>query len=157
MAARDAELDNAIADREKNWNEAMNKNEALSSEMDKVIADGMAAYNAAKVEETFNESDIGSKVPQTPTAAAAPKLNSIDKVKKVDKVGGTVDVSSEDLKRMRDIYENDIVQEVYQSNITPQVNIQFGDVKETADVDKILGLIKGKIKESINIQADGVH
>ena len=47
----------------------------------------------------------------------------IDKVKKVDKVGGTVDVSSEDLKRMRDIYENDIVQEVYQSNITPQVNI----------------------------------
>ena len=157
MAARDAELDNAIADREKNWNEAMNKNEALSNEMDKVIADGMAAYNAAKVEETFNESDIGSKVPQTPTAAAAPKLNSIDKVKKVDKVGGTVDVSSEDLKRMRDIYENDIVQEVYQSNITPQVNIQFGDVKETADVDKILGLIKGKIKESINIQADGVH
>ena len=50
MAARDAELDNAIADREKNWNEAMNKNEALSNEMDKVIADGMAAYNAAKQE-----------------------------------------------------------------------------------------------------------
>ncbi len=84
-------------------------------------------------------------------------MKSKNKVKKVDKVGGTVDVSSEDLKRMRDIYENDIVQEVYQSNITPQVNIQFGDVKETADVDKILGLIKGKIKESINIQADGVH
>ncbi len=81
----------------------------------------------------------------------------VDKVGKVDKVGGTVDVSSEDLKRMRDIYENDVIQEVYATNVTPQVNIQFGDVKETADVDKIIGLIRGKIKESININAEGVH
>lgn len=162
MAARDAELDNAIADREKNWNEAMNKNEALSSEMDKVIADGMAAYNAAKQEHSAEKSADNMLAGAGLSGAVDNGVGDIaggdiDKVKKVDKVGGTVDVSSEDLKRMRDIYENDIVQEVYQSNITPQVNIQFGDVKETADVDKILGLIKGKIKESINIQADGVH
>lgn len=76
---------------------------------------------------------------------------------KVDKVGGTVDISSEELKRMRDIYENDIIQEVYVSNTTPQVNIQFGDVRETADVDEMLRIIKSKIRESLNISAEGVH
>lgn len=58
---------------------------------------------------------------------------------------------------MRDIYENDIVQEVYVSQITPQVNVTFGDVKETADVDKMLRIIKTKMKESINISPEGVH
>ena len=132
----------------------------------------MKAYNAAKVgsvadnvlSATEQANSIlsmlnGAKIP--PVLAVddknKKKAANVDKVGKVDKVGGTVDVSSEDLKRMRDIYENDIIQEVYVSNITPQVNIQFGDVRETADVDKIVSQIKGKIKESISISPEGLH
>ena len=162
MEARDAELDEAIANRDKNWDEAMKENDKLWHEIGKTYGEDMAAYEAAKQEneaeksadDILSEAGLGGDADNGDGAITG---GDIDKVKKVDKVGGTVDVSSEDLKRMRDIYENDIIQEVYQSNITPQVNIQFGDVKESADVDKIIGTIKGKIRESINICADGVH
>ncbi len=168
MAARDAELDNAIADRERTWNEYMAKNEALSNEMSSVIDAGMAAYETAKqehkaeksAEEILKDVGLGGALDNGNGDIANKDDKSkknIDKVGKVDKVGGTVDVSSEDLKRMRDIYENDIVQEVYVSQITPQVNVTFGDVKETADVDKMLRIIKTKMKESINISPEGVH
>ena len=163
IAARDDELDKAIADRDKTWDEYMAKNKALANEMSDVIDAGMAAYNAAKNdEEDFDESSLEDKISKTPQADEAPELSSkgkknIDKVGKVDKVGGTVDISSEELKRMREFYENDIIQEVRVSQITPQVNVTFGDVHETADADKLIRVIKTKVKEAINVSPDGVH
>ncbi len=124
----------------------------------------MAKYNAALIKNAADpilssnqQADLILGMFNDIGTGAEGGIGDIDRVGKVDKVGGTVDVSSEDLKRMRDIYENDIIQEVYQSDITPQVSIQFGDVKETADVDMIVEVIKSKIKEGINVCADGLH
>jgi len=172
ISARDAEVKQAKDDRDKHWEESNDKIAKIGKEMEDVYNDGMRAYNAAKVksvaEPVADASEQansilamldGAKIPDVPEVGDKTKSKpaNVDRVGKVDKVGGTVDVSSEDLKRMRDIYENDIIQEVYASNITPQVNIQFGDVRETADVDKILGEIKSKIKESISISPEGLH
>lgn len=165
MDKREAELDFVIENRDNNWEESMKKIEDIGKEIEQVERDGMAAYNAAKLSNIVEDvSDAAGKASGNDllNGLGVPgygmeDISNIDKVGKVDKVGGTVDVSSEDFKRLRDIYENDVIQEVYQSNVTPQVNIQFGDVRESADVDQIIKIIKSKIKEGINICADGVH
>ena len=165
MEKRDAELNLAINNRDKSWDDSMKKIEDIGKEMEQVKKDGMAAYNAAKLSNIVGDvSDAADKASGNDLldglgipGAGMEDISNIDKVGKVDKVGGTVDVSSEDLKRLRDIYENDIIQEVYVTDVTPQVNIKFGDVRETADIKKIVREIRESIKEGINIGAEGVH
>ena len=53
-----------------------------------------------------------------------------------DKTGNKeVDISDEDLKMLKDIATRDYM--LNYKHITPNVNITFGDVKETADVNEI--------------------
>lgn len=58
---------------------------------------------------------------------------------KLDKV----DITSEDLKYLRDVAMHQY--KINYKQITPQVNIAFGDVRETADVDVILDQIEQKM------------
>ena len=108
-------------------------------------------------EDLWNGNQGPSDIGEVPAASIPDGDKKVDKVGKVDKIGGTVDIASEDLKYLRDIFENDVIQEVYTSQVTPQVTISFGDVKETADVDSIMSTIREKVKEQLNISADAIH
>lgn len=64
----------------------------------------------------------------------------------VDNVKGTVDISSEDLKLLKDIATRDLL--LNMTSVTPQANITFGDVRETADVDKIMDVIEDMVENA---------
>ncbi len=58
-----------------------------------------------------------------------------------------VDISDEDLKMLRDIANKDYMLNYKQ--ITPNVNIEFGDVRETADVGKIKKELQRMMEEEL--------
>ena len=64
----------------------------------------------------------------------------------VDSVGGTVDISSEDLKLLKDIASRDLL--LSMTSVTPQANVTFGDVRETADVNKIMDVIEDMVENA---------
>lgn len=64
----------------------------------------------------------------------------------VDKVNGTVDISSEDLKLLKDIASRDLL--LSMTSVTPQANVTFGDVRETADVNKIMDVIEDMVENA---------
>lgn len=65
-----------------------------------------------------------------------------------DKTGEKeVDISDEDLQMLKDIASKEYM--VNYKQITPNVNIQFGDVKETADVNKIQSALKKMMEEEL--------
>ena len=64
----------------------------------------------------------------------------------VDSVGGAVEISSEDLKLLKDIASRDLL--LSMTSVTPQANVTFGDVRETADVNKIMDVIEDMVENA---------
>ena len=64
-----------------------------------------------------------------------------------DKTSNEVDISDEDLKMLKDIATREYMLNYKQ--ITPNVNIQFGDVKETADINAIKDELDKMMKEEL--------
>ena len=64
----------------------------------------------------------------------------------VDKINGEVEISSEDLKLLKDIASRDLL--LSMTSVTPQANVTFGDVRETADVNKIMDVIEDMVENA---------
>ncbi|GGG13525.1 hypothetical protein GCM10010913_39140 [Paenibacillus aceti] len=97
---------------------------------------------------------------QIPGAASSmiPGLNSIPNVGKVDKVGqieNSVDISSEDLKMMRELAEMKSIQNFV--SLTPTVQVTTGPVNNGADIDTIVARIEQTLEEEIAASAAGVY
>jgi len=70
----------------------------------------------------------------------------------------SVDISQEDLKWMRDLAEQETINRFTTATLAPQISISFtGDIRETADIDGIIGRLEEILTEEINIAAEGVH
>lgn len=81
------------------------------------------------------------------------KLNDTGK-----KIKNSVDKTSEDLKWMRDLAEQEVINRFTTATLAPQISINFtGDIRETADIDGIIGRLEEILTEEINIAAEGVH
>lgn len=65
----------------------------------------------------------------------------------VGKIKSDVDISDEDIKLLRDIAARDFLLNL--QTITPVANIKFGDVRETADIDKIMEVIQDMVDEEL--------
>lgn len=65
-----------------------------------------------------------------------------------DKTSNEVDISDEDLKLLKDIATKDYM--LNYKHITPNVNIQFGDVKETADINAIKDELDRMMQEELS-------
>ena len=72
--------------------------------------------------------------------------------------GGKIDVdmADEDLKYLRDVAEREYVNKFSNSTLAPQVSIQFGDVRETADVDQVAKRISTILQEQIAVAGEGL-
>lgn len=64
----------------------------------------------------------------------------------IDKINGEVEISSEDLKLLKDIASRDLL--LNMTSVTPQANVTFGDVRETADVNKIMDVIEDMVENA---------
>ena len=60
---------------------------------------------------------------------------------------GDVDISDEDLKLLRDMAARDYLLQL--QSITPVAHVTFGDVRETADVNKIVEVIETMVEEQM--------
>lgn len=65
-----------------------------------------------------------------------------------DKTSNEVDISDEDLKLLKDIATKEYM--LNYKHITPNVNIQFGDVKETADINAIKDELDRMMQEELS-------
>lgn len=65
----------------------------------------------------------------------------------VGSIKSDVDISDEDIQLLRDIAARDFLLNV--QTITPKANIKFGDVRETADVNKIVEVIEDMVEEQL--------
>lgn len=65
----------------------------------------------------------------------------------VGSIKSDVDISDEDLKLLKEMAARDFLLNL--QTITPQANVTFGDVRETADVDKIMEVIQDMVDEEL--------
>lgn len=65
----------------------------------------------------------------------------------VGSIKGDVDISDEDIQLLRDMAARDYLLQV--QSITPVANVTFGDVRETADVNKIVEVIENMVDEQM--------
>lgn len=81
----------------------------------------------------------------------------VGNVENVNHINDTVDIASEDLKYMRELAEREAINQFTSKLVQPQINVTFGEVKETADVDEITKRITDGLVESLNNSGDVVH
>ena len=79
-----------------------------------------------------------------------------DDIQKVEIVN-TVDIASEDLRYMRDIAEREAINQFTSKFVQPVVNVQFGEVRETADVDAIVKKLTSDFVAELNTAGEFVH
>ncbi|GAB6107817.1 tape measure protein [Fusibacter bizertensis] len=66
-----------------------------------------------------------------------------------------VNLSSEDLKYMRDLAEQDVINRFTTAEIKVDMTNSFGDIHETADLDGVVAYLEDSLTESLNIAAEG--
>lgn len=67
-----------------------------------------------------------------------------------------VDMADEDLQYLRDIAEREYINKFSTKTLAPQISVQFGDVRETADVDQVAKRISKILKEQIEVAGEGL-
>ncbi|MGG4402999.1 hypothetical protein ABEW61_22980 [Paenibacillus amylolyticus] len=115
---------------------------------------------------------FGGSTPKTPSMPSMPtapaptvvpnsnmsninKINNIGQVDKIGDVDGTVDVTSEDLKLMRELAEMQAIQRFV--SLTPTVQVTTGDINSGHDVDSIISKITDGLNSQIVSSAQGVY
>jgi hypothetical protein len=83
------------------------------------------------------------------------QINKIGQVGEVGKIRDTVDISSEDLKIMRELAEMRHIQNFV--TLTPTVQVTTGPVSKEVDVDTMIARIETFLTEQIASSAQGVY
>jgi hypothetical protein len=82
-------------------------------------------------------------------------LNNVNKVGEVGKINDTVDISSDDLKLMRELAEIQAIQNFVE--LTPTVQVTTGNINNAGDIDTIINKIGQKLNEEFISTAQGVY
>lgn len=135
-AERDSKLEamkNELADATKNLSNlyAVSKNEATKKAEDETSFPEASANDLA-YKDMINA--IGN-----PTIKGG-NLDSVGKIK------DDISITDEDIKLLKDVAATEFVNKY--TTLRPEMTVQFGDVRETADVNKILGVIEDMVEEA---------
>lgn len=83
------------------------------------------------------------------------QIGSVGNVGSVDRINETVDISSEDLKMMRELAEVTAIQNF--TTLTPTVTVNTGPVSKEVDIHTIVTQIEQVLEEEIATSAAGVY
>ncbi|MFD2703832.1 hypothetical protein ACFSVM_25715, partial [Paenibacillus shunpengii] len=97
----------------------------------------------------------GYSVPSMPSMPKTPDIGKVDKVGEVGKINDEVDISSEDLKALRELAEIKSIQNFV--SLTPTVQVTTGDIMQTMDVDTMIDQITDALEKEIASSAKGVY
>ena len=107
--------------------------------------------------EALNQVTLGNAITKSLKNFGTDKFN-IGKIGKVDEVGkirDTVDISSEDLKLMRELAEMKSIQNFV--TLQPSVRVQTGPISKDVDIDTVIARIEEVLTEQIASTAKGVY
>jgi len=139
-------------DPRKAWDAGYRTGEKLVSS----IRNGLDGFNLDQMMKKFGAEDgMGGESTIPGGGGSAATLDKINKVNEVGRIGDTVDISSEDLKMMRELAELNAIQNFV--TLTPTVNVQTGDIRNGYDVDTIIARIEQSLTEQIASSAQGVY
>ncbi|MFC9706975.1 hypothetical protein ACFTRD_02310 [Paenibacillus sp. NPDC056933] len=100
--------------------------------------------------------------PTIPAPAVVPnnmsninKINNVGQVDQIAGIEGTVDVTSEDLKLMRELAEMQAIQRFV--SLTPTVQVTTGDINSGHDIDSVINKITDGLNSQIVSSAQGVY
>ncbi|WP_313637807.1 hypothetical protein [Paenibacillus sp.] len=82
-------------------------------------------------------------------------LNTLNRVKELDSINDTVDISSDDLKMLRELAEIQAIQNFVE--LTPTVQVTTGNINNAGDIDSIINKIGQKLNEEFVSTAQGVY
>lgn len=104
---------------------------AKQAEQDNQLAGGLEEY-LSQIPEEFDWNKY--------MTIAGGDLDSVGKIK------GDVSITDEDIKLLKDVAATEFVNKY--TTLRPEMTVTFGDVRETADVNKILSVIEDMIEEA---------
>ncbi|MCR8645567.1 hypothetical protein NV379_23290 [Paenibacillus sp. N1-5-1-14] len=118
-------------------------------------ANKRAAEEAAKAQKDADANSLMDKwnAKQVPSIAPTTVPN-IGRVDEVGKIEDSVDVSSEDLKLMRELADIQSIQNFV--SLTPTVSMTTGNINNGYDVDTIISRITKSLEEEVASSAQGV-
>jgi tape measure domain-containing protein len=170
-----AQLENEAAKRarEANLKAYINEIESAIAARDASLAqmrlDARAATAQRQLEIANAQAEAKAKAEKAADLIELDKLKNLDGLtkglgKEPVTVKGTgtggavkVDMSDEDLKYLRDIAEREYINKFSTATLAPNISIKFGDVKETADADKVAKRIRKILQEEIAMVAEGAY
>lgn len=133
------ELRQTMQNQEKTYKENEKQQSDVNDELNKISTDPNDYYK-----EFDNLKDLNNNL-------------DVDNVENVNHINDTVDIASEDLRYIRDIADQEAINQFTSKLLQPQINVSFGEVKETADVDEIIERITTGLDESLNNSSDLLH
>ncbi|WP_068786613.1 tape measure protein [Paenibacillus phocaensis] len=133
---------------------------ARAESLEKMASEAKAATAARKAEIAAAQAEKLAKSQSKNGSLASgniPAFNggTIDKVNKVGKIEDTVDISSEDLKLMRELAEMKSIQNFV--TYTPTVQVTTGPVSKDVDIDEVVARIEQTLEEDLAANAAGVY
>ena len=149
-------IDKQISEKNKQINTLRNARyeETLNAEnADKANQKAMAELNKIST----NPSDYISNSGMNIGGDGKDKKTDVGTVDEVNKINDTVDIASEDLKYMRELAEQEIINQFTSKLIQPSINVTFGEVTQTADVDAVVKQITTGLVDSLNNSSDLVN
>ncbi|MFD0675157.1 hypothetical protein [Cohnella sp. GCM10027633] len=145
--------------------EAASKAKERAQKSDDMLAERQAARNAKSAQNNPNTDQIladynRANALSTPPAAlsavnAGDQALNVERVGEVGKVNSTVEISSEDLKVIRDLAEIQSIQNFV--TLTPTVSVTTGPVSKEVDVDDVIMKIGARVSQEIESSAGGVY
>ena len=72
------------------------------------------------------------------------------------KIKDAVDMSQEDLKYLRDLAEQEVINRFTTAQITVDMKNEFGSVNSNMDLDGVIAYLEEKVSEAMNVAAEGV-
>ncbi|MDQ0195800.1 hypothetical protein [Paenibacillus wynnii] len=113
-----------------------------------------ASKGAEKLVSNFS-SKVNFKKKGDEDKGTSATANNINKVNEVGKINDTVNISSDDLKLLRDLAEIQAIQNFVE--LAPTVQVTTGDINNAGDIDTIINKIGQKLHEQLLSSAQGVY
>lgn len=136
---------------------AINPSAAVEGMMDmNLFLDPMDGWDAGTkfgtgVDKYFEDTDFTMGIESIESLLGKWDMNSVKMnggdLDSIGKIKGDVNISDEDLQLLRDISAREFLLNL--TSVTPQAHVQFGDVRETADVYKIMEVIEDMVEEAL--------
>lgn len=141
-----------MVDFKDSYNSYKQKGEAF---VDKFSDKGREAGPGNKKWDTFANGNMMHTSGTSLNANQGANLNNVNRVNEVGSINDTVDISSDDLKMLRELAELQAIQNFVE--LTPTVQVTTGNINNAGDIDSIITKIGQVLQEEFVSTAQGVY